>query len=355
MVVSTEGWDWPFSLPELIAGLRRHLSDTSVIVTKVDSLAMPDRQPAIGYLRALRVEYETSDGQGIINLVVKEPRGTTRTGLAGAGRREVGVYQTLAEDFPMATPKLISASAVGHWLILESFVSVRSPSSWTAGDYSQAIEALTRLHDRFWDLGKDLTAFPWLSKPLGADFEIHITAAANAIERIVYQGLPAPLVEAHEPLQMLANLTMHADQIILPLQQQPPTFLHGDYWPGNIAIRSDGSQIVYDWQLAGVGPGILDLLVFTNKSMWHFNSLPVDPQEIIANYREGMLKLSGVSWDESEWAMLWDHALMWRFLQEWVDLLAASPGSLLETRAEQLTSVWFDPVAAAVSRRLVAE
>jgi aminoglycoside phosphotransferase (APT) family kinase protein len=154
---------------------------------------------------------------------------------------------------------------------------------------------------------------------------------------------------------MLAKLTMHADLIILPLQEQPPTFLHGDYWPGNIAILSDGSQIVYDWQLAGVGPGILDLLVFTNKSMWHFDALPVDPQEIIAWYREGMLKLNGVSWDESEWAMLWDHALMWRFLQEWVDLLAASPGSLLETRAEQLSSVWFDPVAAAVSRRLETE
>jgi hypothetical protein len=43
---------------------------------------------------------------------------------------------------------------------------------------------------------------------------------------------------------------------------------------------------------------------------------------------------------------------MWRFLQEWLDLLAASPDAILATSAEQLDEVWLDPVAAAVARRL---
>ncbi|MCK4693223.1 MAG: hypothetical protein KAT23_06310, partial [Anaerolineales bacterium] len=72
-------------------------------------------------------------------------------------------------------------------------------------------------------------------------------------------------------------------------------------------------------------------------------------------YREGMAASNGVRWNEDEWNLLWDHALMWRFLQEWVDLLAASPDPLLETRAEQLDQVWLNPVANAVSRRLMTE
>jgi hypothetical protein len=43
---------------------------------------------------------------------------------------------------------------------------------------------------------------------------------------------------------------------------------------------------------------------------------------------------------------------MWRFLQEWIDLLAASPSPLLEARAETLDQVWLNPVAEAAGRRL---
>jgi hypothetical protein len=44
---------------------------------------------------------------------------------------------------------------------------------------------------------------------------------------------------------------------------------------------------------------------------------------------------------------------MWRFLQEWLDLLAISPSTLLEARSEQLEELWFEPLAKAVARRLL--
>jgi hypothetical protein len=43
---------------------------------------------------------------------------------------------------------------------------------------------------------------------------------------------------------------------------------------------------------------------------------------------------------------------MWRFLQEWLDLFAASPDTVLETRADSLERLWFQPLARA-SRRLL--
>jgi hypothetical protein len=43
---------------------------------------------------------------------------------------------------------------------------------------------------------------------------------------------------------------------------------------------------------------------------------------------------------------------LWRFLQEWLDLLAAIPESLLVASSGQLEKVWLDPVAQALARRL---
>ena len=62
--------------------------------------------------------------------------------------------------------------------------------------------------------------------------------------------------------------------------------------------------------------------------------------------------LQGQRWEDDTWDLLWDHALLWRFLQEWLDLLAAIPESLLVASSDQLEKVWLDPVAQALSRRL---
>ncbi|MGD8760309.1 MAG: phosphotransferase [Anaerolineales bacterium] len=345
-------WDWPFSKSNLTAGLRRLTGDTSLQVQRVRSARMPHRRPAIGRLYALDVDYAGKSGEGTCSLVVKEPRGTTRSGLAGAGRREVGVYQSLAPLLPLRTPAMIAASPTGDWLLLEALYEIRDAASWTAEDYWAAVDGLADLHDRYWGLGADLEAFAWLGRPIDADFEVHVTAAAKAIERIVRLGGEEPLGGAPERVQVLARLTTEAEEVVAPLRGQPNTLLHGDYWPGNIAVLEQGEQVVYDWQLASVGPAVIDLLVFVTKSEWWFGDLPVGRENLISRYREDMQSRTGISWTEATWLELWDHALMWRFLQEWLDLLAATPGPLLVARADQLDRIWLDPVTQAVARRL---
>jgi thiamine kinase-like enzyme len=130
------------------------------------------------------------------------------------------------------------------------------------------------------------------------------------------------------------------------------TFLHGDYWPGNISVMRDGSQIVYDWQLAAIGPPILDLLVFLKKSVWWFGTLPITEGEIVQYYRDRIQSRIGFTWDDQHWDELWDHALMWRFLQEWLDILEASPEPILEARSALLEQVWLEPVIQAIRDRL---
>jgi hypothetical protein len=255
----------------------------------------------------------------------------------------------------MIMPLLVAASPAGDWLdwlILESVPPARDASVWTQDDYIASIDALVNLHDRFWNLGEDLEAFPWLSRPLTADFEVHLTAASQSIEKISYRREPESLASEPEQMQLLRTLITHATEIAAPLRNVKRTLLHGDYWPGNISILEDGSHVVFDWQLTAIGPGILDLLVFIKNSLWWFGEMPISEKEIVDRYRSSLKESRQLEWDEDTWDELWDHALMWRFLQEWIDLLAASPEALLLASAEQLNKVWLDPVRTAVLKRL---
>lgn len=345
-------WPWPFRLSNLTAGLRRALGKPGLQVLRVTPLTFPQRRPAIGRLQALRVEYRAGGENGDCTLVLKEPRGTTRMGLAGAGRREVGVYHSLAPHLPIATPRLIAASSIGDWLVMEFVSTVIDPQAWTAAQYRTAVSNLADLHDRFWGLGGDLETFAWLAHPLEADLPVHVFAASQAIERVLREGEPRALASNPKRMQLLEALTQRAREVVAPLLRQPATLLHGDYWPGNIAVLEDGRHVLYDWQLASVGPGVLDLLTFVNKSAWWFGGLPLDAGALVEDYRAEIERRTGAHWTEPDWQELWDHALMWRFLQEWVDLLAAAPEALLETRSLELDEIWLDPVSQAMARRL---
>lgn len=343
--------DWPFGRADLTAGLRRYLGDTSLQVEDVRLLTLRQRQPAIGRIRGLQIAYQARGGKGNLRLVLKEPHGSTRAGLAGAGRREVGFYRSLAEHIPLPTPELVAFSPVGDWLILEYLEHERPPDRWSRHDYINAIDSLAELHDRFWSLREDLEAFPWLGDPLASDFDVHLAAADKAIDRITKAAGPEPLAGLPGRRWILERLAQEAERVVAPLRAESSTLLHGDFWPGNLAQSADGRQTVYDWQLAGIGPGIMDLLVFVNKSEWWYGPLPISLDELVGRYRD-QLDARGITWEEETWSVLWDHALMWRFVQEWFDLLAASPLPVLATRAEQLDQVWLQPVEDALGRRL---
>jgi aminoglycoside/choline kinase family phosphotransferase len=152
---------------------------------------------------------------------------------------------------------------------------------------------------------------------------------------------------------MLELLVTQAHAIAARLSDSPATLLHGDYWPGNLVIYPDRRLYVIDWQRAGVGPGILDLFTFIQSSLWWFERLPVDPTRIIQRYREGLEVACGQRWSDEEWNVLWDYALMWNFLIDWVDLLGSIPNSILKTRWTQLENCWLEPLRQATYRHLV--
>ncbi len=349
--METRWSDWPFGQSELTAGLRRHLKQADLVVARIWEEQLQSR-PAMGHIRGLGVEVVAGGEQHRYTFMLKQPQGTTRVGLAGVGVREIGLYKRLSSDVPVAIPTMVAAAKDGGWLVLEALPPGPPPETWTARTYSHAITELGVVHDRFWELAEDLAAFPWLGRPLTTDYEVYIMAAAKAFESLVFENKLTLIISDPSQISALSQLISQADVIVAVLRHEPQTLLHGDYWPGNISASNPDAHVIFDWQLVGIGPGINDLVSFLTKSQWWFGTLPLEPHELVERYRNFIAERTHHSWTDDEWERLWDYALMWIFTTEWLNLLAASPSALLQTRRADIEAIWLQPVLAAIERQL---
>ncbi|MBW8009903.1 MAG: aminoglycoside phosphotransferase family protein [Chloroflexi bacterium] len=343
---------WAFTRSELTAGLRRFTGDPSLVIDNLEEQDPPHRRPSIGRIRGLLVECQGTTGSHSFNLVLKESQGSTRTGTAGAGLREVSVYKSFADQLPLRIPQLFIAHPGGGWLVLAQLPAGRQPEQWQAADYLLAIDQLVALHDRFWGLGEDLTIYNWLARPLDSDFSIYVHAAAAGVQNLANKTAPNILGEDSELRKLLDRLISHSGDIRKQLQLSPATLLHGEYWPGNIHVHSDGSLTIYDWEETSIGPAILDLVTFVQSSRWWFDPLPIAQEELIAHYRSRLAQATGYAWSDDDWEIQYDYALMWVFIAEWIDLLATIPNTVLFSRIPQLEKLWLKPVREAASRRM---
>jgi hypothetical protein len=343
---------WAFSRSQLTAGLRSHTGDNKLTIREIKEIDLPDRRPSVGRIRGIHVVCQGSTGRLRFNLVVKEPQGTTRAGMAGAGRREVSFYRCLGEQIPIEIPRLVTAQPDGGWMIFEHVLANNDLDRWETDQYLIAVDNLVTLHDRFWSLEKDLEIYNWLGRPLTRDFEVYEQAASTGINHLLNRGELPIFTQKPVYLNMLEKLVKQAGVIALGLKNLPFTLIHGDYWPGNLLTSSNGKMVAYDWQHVSIGPGILDLVKFFQISRWHFSPMPISQSQIAAKYRNLLMNKNGHTWVDKEWDRDWDFALLWIFLTDWIDLLAQVPSSILETRQADIESIWFEPVHQAISKRI---
>jgi hypothetical protein len=342
---------WAFTRAELAAGLRRQTGDSTLKLSKLIEQEITQRLPAIGRLRGFKALAEGATGQYTFELVVKEPSGSTRAGTAGAGLREVSMYMTLKEHIPVRMPDLIAAHPKGHWLIFEHLPTGRRPEKWQAADYLLAIDQLAILHDRFWGLAQDLSIYPWLEYPLESGLSIYIKAAKADAQHLT-EPVSKVLAKDTDISTLTDKIIEHLPTIVSELRALPATLLHGDYWPGNIHIHPNSGITVFDWEDAAIGPAVLDLLNFIQNSSWHFGQLPLPPEEIITHYRNRLAQTGSHVYTDDNWAHMWDNALMWTFVTGWINVLSRVPDALLTTRLTALETALFQPLKAAVDRRL---
>jgi hypothetical protein len=351
------GWEWPFSRSELMAGLRRYLAASSLRLLDIRPIPLPETLPGAlslpdsgARLSALAVGVRIDGEDYDLPLLVKEPPvSSSGRVLRAVGQREYGVYRLLAPHLPLLVPGLVAGDEAEGWLVLEVLSGLRPASAWTVEDYEEAIVNLVQMHDRFWGLSEVLVTYPWLARPLQADYPETVAAGREALRGL--EQATQPLLTG--ALETFARLVDVVDVIAAPLRTETATLTHGDYWPGNIARPIDGRQVVFDWQLAGIGPAILDLVGFVQSSSLGLE--PVMPrQRMIDLYRERADRLFRPGWNDHRFEMLWDHALMWLFLARWLPRLAAMPPPVYARLHPRFRVVWLEPVMAAAARRLAS-
>jgi thiamine kinase-like enzyme len=334
----------PFTTAELTAMLRRYLDEAQLDLVSVQELPFAAR-PSRGNVRLLGIDLERAGHREHYEYILKEP--------PAFARGEIGFYLALASQVALTTPELVGADARHKWLLLEPYPTTIPAENWTADDYRQAVKNLAYLHDRFWSLHEDLSIYSWLGRPLAEDFETTMLSATKAMEAIVLQRSPAIITDSLRLTAHLAHALSHADHLARVLRQAPPTLLHGDYWAGNISLDEERAQIVYDWQGVSVGAALLDLVAFINNSLVWLAPLPITPAELIALYRAHLSALGRPTMSDTEWQTMWAHALIWRFLQEWLPALAYH--ALAPHILARVQQIWIDPVIAAVSYVIPSE
>jgi hypothetical protein len=146
--------------------------------------------------------------------------------------REAYVYRELLAGARLGTAELVLADRERQWLVVEK---VDGTELYQVGElelWAGAMRWLARLHDRF----------------LGLEHR-------------------PPLVRYDErhfrlwPEQARPELAGY-DSVVERLASLPTTLVHGDLYASNVLVSNDRVCPV-DWELAGVGPGVLDAAALT--------------------------------------------------------------------------------------------
>jgi aminoglycoside phosphotransferase (APT) family kinase protein len=343
--------DWPFNQGELTAGLRRHTGDPSLQITNFNQFDMDHKRPGLGRLRGIQLKARGALGEHNFKLILKEPQNSARAGMVQDGIREVSVYAHLADHIPVRVPAMYAYQPDGEWFVMGALPEGRSQATWNVAEYLLAIDQLVALHDRFWGLSEFLEVYRWLRRPLKGDLDIHHQAAASGLKALSSRDALNRISEDADLLLAIEDSLKNIPELTDQLIGAPATLLHGDYWPGNIYVHKDGSLTVLDWEQASIGPGILDLVIFLQKSHWWFDPLPLSNDEIIEHYRMRMRAANNFHWPDEAWNRLWDAALEWGFVSGWVDLLAFIPDAVLDERLDPMNDLLITPYKKAVLRR----
>jgi hypothetical protein len=300
-----------------------------------------------------------TDG-GKVSLVLK--RGTHRTGahLVGAARREARFYSTLAPQLPVQTPRLLltaddmagepatpmvvgASSGLAHswdttgdrdWVLIEALPQegIWPRAFWTAEHYRMALSALAEMHAKWWDHPPSPEQYPWVWMPTGAHTQELLDEARAALLEIEAASWGEKFF-TRERLHEWMNVLDEPSCLLDILAGVPQTLIHGDYWPGNIAMRRDGPA-VFDWQQVGIGPAAYDLACFHASSRWWFGRLPITLVEMRSHYLACLSEHLGYKVDRYIFDMGMDAARAWRFAVLW-------PSAIQEHRAHLLARLTY--------------
>ena len=173
--------------------------------------------------------------------------------------REIETYRKILAPEELGTATCYGAVVdrrIGrYWLFLEKVPGVELYQAGELTTWEQVSRWLALLHSRFTGrTGPLARAVPLL----GYDGGLYMMWMRRAQE----------FSDAVEPSQPKAArhgikwLAKRYDRVVERLSALPVTFIHGEFYPSNVLVNNTSCKLrvcPVDWELAGVGPGLIDL------------------------------------------------------------------------------------------------
>ncbi len=212
-------------------------------------------------------------------------------------RRELEMYRSLLDGADLGTPELAAAISDSdrdrYWLVVEK---VRGTELYQVGElerWQETLRWLARLHDHFVELPP-------------TDFLVRY-------DRSYFELWPAR-----------AGVSLSGyEAVVERLAALPTTLVHGELYASNVLV-AESRVCVVDWELAGVGPGVLDVAALTTgwpdperstlaEAYRSALARPPDADRFAADLSCASLHLA-VQWLgwSSEWTPPPEHARDWR-------------------------------------------
>lgn len=184
---------------------------------------------------------------------------------------------------------------------------LRWESPVTVAELDRVLAALAALHRTPWHRQLP-SSFPWtdlrlrtflLTRRAAARYE----ADGNWVGRRFRSGWDAFDRHATPAARNLIDgLTADPDPLLAALGRLPAVGLHGDLKLGNVALDSDGTAWLIDWQMTLVAPAAVELGWFL---VCNVAGLPMLPQAVLERYRV----LAGLD-DDDTWRATFDLAIL---------------------------------------------
>lgn len=174
-------------------------------------------------------------------------------------QREIETYRSVLSNRRLNTPvfygAVVDASTSRHWLFLERIPGTRLKELGEFAMWEAAARWAATLHLTYAPAVDELRNRAHLVKYDRAYLERWIGRA-----RHVSGGTAAAA-------RQIETLAQSYDALIERLAVLPVTLIHGEFYPSNIVVRhtANGPSVSpVDWEMAAVGPALLDLAAITS-------------------------------------------------------------------------------------------
>jgi len=196
--------------------------------------------------------------------------------------REIATYERILAPFAAGAPRFYGSVVDrrrGHyWLFLER---VRGVPLTEVGDFAVWRQVSARLADVHGRLTRD----PALA---GAAALVPLVRYDRANARVwmerAQQHIEGDVAQPRSVLRRLASLASQYDGFLDELAALPSGFVHGEFFASNVLVEMSAGRLrvrPVDWELAGMGPMLMDLAALTAGS-WTED----ERAELAASYRK---------------------------------------------------------------------